>query len=250
MEVLNLALHNTMLQRQLWLKGSKLLGLIRPIGGTSLFSSMASRFACRSLEKILKSNFDERSLRGRQALFRSYKNSYPVLYKLLQENYEEIVSQEFRMPPLLVAHPKPLENDKPKPFFVKRRSESKPFCASCVVQSAAMSDWGNLSAAEWANLSAGELVNLSAEEWAMRVGVHEIGDKVRHWKSGRSGTVTAVYEFYINIKFDLFNPDGWKYDNDGWNETRRRDCFIATQKRPIATVSNVDESAAKRARLQ
>ena len=128
MEVLNLALHNTMLQRQLWLKGSKLLGLIRPIGGTSLFSSMASRFACRSLEKILKSNFDERSLRGRQALFRSYKNSYPVLYKLLQENYEEIVSQEFRMPPLLVAHPKPLENDKPAPFSVKRRSESGENC--------------------------------------------------------------------------------------------------------------------------
>ena len=239
-----------MLQRQLWLKGSKLLGLIRPIGGTSLFSLMASRFACRSIEKILKTKFDERSLRGRQALFRSYKNSFPLLYKLLQENYEEIVSQEFCMPPLLVAHPKPLENDKPKPFFVKRRSESKPFCVSGVVQSAAVSDWGNLSAAEWANRSARELVNLSVEEWAMRVGVHEIGDKVRHWKSGRSGTVTTVYEFYISIKFDLFNPAGWKYGNDGWNETRRMDCFIVTQKRHIATVSNVGESVAKRARRQ
>ena len=250
MEVLNLALHNTMLQRQLWLKGSKLLGLIRPIGGTSLFSLMALRVHVDLLKRF---KFDERSLRGRQALFRSYKNSFPVLYKLVHDNYEEIVIQDC-MPPLLVAHPTPLENDKPAPFSVKRRSESKPFCASCVVQSAAMSDWGSLSAAEWANLSAGELVNrwanLSAGEWDMRVGVHEIGDKVRHWKSGRSGTVTAVYEFYINIKFDLFNPDGWKYDNDGWNETRRRDCFIVAQERPIATVSNVDESAAKRARLQ
>ena len=92
--------------------------------------------------------------------------------------------------------------------------------------------------------------NLSAEEWAMRVGVHKIGDKVRHWQTGRSGTVTTVSEFFINIKFDLFNPDGWKYANDGWNETRRRACFIVTRKRPLASQSNVDESAAKQARLQ
>jgi len=84
--------------------------------------------ASRVHVELLKSKFDERSLRGRQALFRSYKNSYPVLYKLVQENYEEIVIQEFRMPPLLVAHPKPLENDKPAPFFVKRRSESGESC--------------------------------------------------------------------------------------------------------------------------
>ena len=80
--------------------------------------------------------------------------------------------------------------------------------------------------------------------------VHEVGDIVQHWQTGRRGTVTAVDGWHIHIKFDLFNPDGWKYDNDGWNETRRRDCFIVAQERPIATVSNVDESAAKRARLQ
>ena len=82
--------------------------------------------------------------------------------------------------------------------------------------------------------------------------VHEVGDQVHHWQTGRRGTVTAVHAngYQIYIKFDLFNPDGWKYGNDGWNEMRRRDCFIVTQKRPLASQSNVDEEAAKRARLQ
>jgi hypothetical protein len=82
--------------------------------------------------------------------------------------------------------------------------------------------------------------------------VHEVGDQVHHWQTGRRGTVTAVHAngYQIYIKFDLFNPDGWKYGNDGWNEMRRRNCFIVTQKRPLASQSNVDEEAAKRARLQ
>jgi hypothetical protein len=112
---------------------------------------------------------------------------------------------------------------------------SKPFCASCVVQSAAMSQW----------------LHSAAQLWAMR-DVHEVGDRVHHWQTGRRGTVTAVHAngYQIYIKFDLFNPDGWKYGNDGWNEMRRRNCFIVTQKRPLASQSNVDEEAAKRARLQ
>ena len=103
----------------------------------------------------------------------------------------------------------------------------KPLCASCVVQSAAMQSTQSL--------------------WAMR-DVHEVGDRVQHWQTGRRGTVTAVDGHYINIKFDSFNPDGWKYGNDGWNEMRRRGCFIVTLKR--ANPWNVDEEAAKRARLQ
>ena len=84
--------------------------------------------ANRGHVELLKTKFDQRSLRGRLALGQSYKDSYPALYKLVQENYEEMVLQEFRMPPLLVAHPKPLENDKPAPFSVKRRSESGESC--------------------------------------------------------------------------------------------------------------------------
>ena len=79
--------------------------------------------------------------------------------------------------------------------------------------------------------------------------VHEVGDIVQHWQTGRRGTVTAVDGWHIHIKFDLFNPDGWKYNNDGWNERRRKDCFIVRTKRAASQV-NADEEAAKRARLQ
>jgi hypothetical protein len=122
---------------------------------------------------------------------------------------------------------------------------SKPFCASCVVHSAAMSHWDH-----WDNLSTEEAASvLVINACPLIRSSHEIGDKVRHWQSGRRGTLTAVGDVYVSIKFDLFNPDGWKSGNDGWNEIRRRDCFIVTEKRPLA-ILDVDESAAKRARLQ
>ena len=111
------------------------------------------------------------------------------------------------------------------------KSSYKPLCASSIVQSAAMS----------------QSLQEAALLWAMR-DVHEVGDRVQHWQTGRRGTVTAVDGHYITIKFDFFNPDGWKYGNDGWNETRRKNCFIVRMKR-ASHQANVDE-AAKRARLQ
>ena len=111
----------------------------------------------------------------------------------------------------------------------------KPLCASCVVQSAAMAQW----------------LQSAAQSWAMR-NVHEVGDIVHHWQTGRGGTVTAVHPdgHQIYIKFDLFNPDGWKYGNDGWSELRRKDCFIVRMKRSAPTNDDVDLVAAKRGRLQ
>ena len=81
---------------------------------------------------------------------------------------------------------------------------------------------------------------------------HDVGDMVQHYYTGRSGTVTAVHAdgLHIDIKFDLFNPDGWKYGNDGWNELRRKDCFIVRMKRSAPTNDDVDLVAAKRGRLQ
>jgi hypothetical protein len=91
--------------------------------------------------------------------------------------------------------------------------------------------------------------------WAMRE--HEVGDMVQHFQTGRSGTVTAVHAdgLHIYIKFDLFNPDGWKYNNDGWNEVRKRNVFIVTMKRgskwqPRWNVGPSEVEASKRARLQ
>ncbi len=62
---------------------------------------------------------------------------------------------------------------------------------------------------------------------------HDVGDMVQHYYTGRSGTVTAVHAdgLHIDIKFDLFNPDGWKYNNDGWNETRKKSVFVVKAKR-------------------
>ena len=53
-----------------------------------------------------------------------------------------------------------------------------------------------------------------------------------HYYTGRHGTVTAVHAdgLHIDIKFDLFNPYGWKYNNDGWNETRKKSVFVVKVK--------------------
>ena len=85
---------------------------------------------------------------------------------------------------------------------------------------------------------------------AMWASMHEVGDTVHHWQTGRRGTVTAVHPngVHIYIKFDLFNPDGWKWGNDGWNEMRKKHCFIVTMKR--ANPFNAGCEAAKRSRLQ
>ena len=79
---------------------------------------------------------------------------------------------------------------------------------------------------------------------------------VQHFDTGRSGTVTAVHAdgLHLDIKFDLFNPDGWKYNNDGWNETRKRNVFIVKMKRGAKWqprwAAGPNEEEAKRSRLQ
>ena len=80
--------------------------------------------------------------------------------------------------------------------------KSKPFCASLVVQSAAMQTRSEL-----------------------RV-VHELGDRVHHWQTGRCGTVTGVHENgdQIYIMFDQYNAAGME---DGCTELRRRKAFRA-----------------------
>ena len=87
--------------------------------------------------------------------------------------------------------------------------------------------------------------------YALRIwaSMHEVGDTVNHWQTGRRGTVTAVHPdgVHIYIKFDLFNPDGWKWGNDGWSEMRKKHCFIITMKR--VNPFNAGREAAKRARL-
>ena len=86
--------------------------------------------------------------------------------------------------------------------------------------------------------------------------VHEVGDMVQHFDTGRSGTVTAVHAdgLHLDIKFDLFNPAGWKYNNDGWNETRKRNVFIVKMKRGAKWqprwAAGPNEEEAKRSRLQ
>jgi hypothetical protein len=93
------------------------------------------------------------------------------------------------------------------------------------------------------------------ERWAVRE--REVGDMVQHFQTGRSGTVTAVHAdgLHIYIKFDLFNADGWKYNNDGWNELRKKKTFIVTMEagskwQPRWNVGPSEMEASKRARLQ
>ena len=87
--------------------------------------------------------------------------------------------------------------------------------------------------------------------YALRIwaSTHEVGDTVEHWQTGRRGTVTVVHPngVQIYIKFDLFNPDGWKWGNDGWNEMRKKHIFIVTMKR--ANPFTAGCLAAKRARV-
>ena len=63
-------------------------------------------------------------------------------------------------------------------------------------------------------------------------------------------TISLAQGKAYELIFDLFNPDGWKYGSDGWNEMRRKKGFIVTLKRALPSQSNVDEEAATRARLQ
>ena len=62
---------------------------------------------------------------------------------------------------------------------------------------------------------------MSNKNWVVKI---EVGDRVHHWQTGRTGTVVEKHEngTKITIKFDMVNAAGME---DGKVEVRNRHAF-------------------------